>query len=179
MAFANSALQARFDSTENFLVAFWNPSLYLELETVDRLGLDLPTVERALAEAILKLPGFAFAMTRTDLLTGKVTDDPLVRKVQRAFHPKRSGNVLIVQDPFWYLYPNPEQFSAMHGSPYTYDTHVPIMFAGPGVGHRVVHRRVGPEDIASTITTYLGVKPPSGSTGDTLYEILNGAAGVK
>lgn len=34
---------------------------------------------------------------------------------------------------------------------------------------------VGPEDIASTITTYLGIKPPSGSTGKALTEVLNNA----
>jgi hypothetical protein len=95
-----------------------------------------------------------------------------MRKVQGAFHPKLSGNVLIVQDQFWYLYPNAEEFAAMHGSPYAYDTYVPIMLAGPGIPSQVVSRPVAPEDIAITIATYMATKPPSGSLGEVLYEAL-------
>ena len=94
-------------------------------------------------------------------------------KLQRAFHPTRSGNVLFVQDVGWYLYPKPDEFAAMHGSPYDYDTFVPIMFAGHKIGNKVIDREVAPEDIASTLTTYLGVKPPSGSTGVPLVEVLS------
>jgi predicted AlkP superfamily pyrophosphatase or phosphodiesterase len=168
----NAELQKRFNSDENFVAAFWNPSLYLDLATVEKLGLDVVTVERALAEEILKVPGISIALTRTDLLAGNVPDHPTMRKVQRAFHPRRSGNVLIVQDPFWYLYPNADQFSAMHGSPYAYDTYVPIMFAGPGIQEQEVDRLVGPEDIAATIATYLRIKPPSGAVGAALTEVL-------
>jgi predicted AlkP superfamily pyrophosphatase or phosphodiesterase len=168
----NAGMQERYKSEDNFVVAFWNPSLYLNRDTIQKLGLDTTEAERALAEEILQVPGVALAMTRTDLMTGTVTDNPIMRKVQRAFHPKLSGNVLIVQDQFWYLYPNAEEFAAMHGSPYAYDTYVPVMVAGPGVPAQVVSRAVAPEDIAITIATYMGTKPPSGSVGDVLYEVL-------
>lgn len=170
----NEALKQRFNTDKNLVVAFWNPSLYLDQELVKTLGVDIEKVERALVEEILKVPGIALAMTRTDLLSGKITDTPITRKVQNAFHPKRSGNVLIVQNQFWYLYPNADQFSAMHGSPYAYDTYVPIMIAVPGVKHRKVSRLVGPEDIAPTIASLIGIKPPSGSVGQPLAEVLPG-----
>jgi predicted AlkP superfamily pyrophosphatase or phosphodiesterase len=169
---ANAGLQKRFSSRDRFLVAFWNPSLYLDLGTVESLNLDIATVEDALVEEMLQTPGFSLAVTRTNLLAGNVPDNPIMNKIQRAFHPKRSGNVLVVQNQGWYLYPNADQFSAMHGSPYSYDTYVPIMFAGPGIEHRVVTRLVHPEDVASTVTSYLGLKPPSGSVGTPLVEVL-------
>jgi arylsulfatase A-like enzyme len=105
-------------------------------------------------------------------MAGTITDNPIMRRVQRAFHPKLSGDVLIVQDQFWYLYPNAEEFAAMHGSPYAYDTHVPLMLAGPGVPNQVVSRPVAPEDIAITVASYMGTKPPSGSLGEVLFEAL-------
>lgn len=169
----NQALQQRYDTKEQMVASFWNPSIYLNLATVKKLGLDVEKVERVLAEEILKVPGVAFALTRTDLLKGNVTSNPTIAKVQRAFHPDRSGNVLIVQDQFWYLYPNADQFAAMHGSPYSYDTHVPIMFAGPGINKQSIDRLVGPEDIAGTVANYLGTVKPSGSIGEPLYEVLN------
>lgn len=172
LAQANAALRARFDTDQDLVVAFWNPSLYLDVEAVRRLGLDLSAVEHALAAEMVRLPGFALAFTRSDLLAGEVTDTPVNRRVQAAFHPTRSGHVLVVQAPFWYLYPAPEKFSAMHGSPYPYDTYVPILIAGPGVPHRTVDRAVAPRDIAPTVAVYLGIKPPSGSVGAPLAEVL-------
>jgi predicted AlkP superfamily pyrophosphatase or phosphodiesterase len=169
----NSALQARFGSSENFVADFSSPSIYLNLETIGKLELDVATLERALAEETMQLPGFALAVTRTDLLSGNVADNPLINRLQRAFHPKRSGNVLIALDPFRFLQFGPSTTAATHGSPYAYDTHVPIMIVGPGIGHQIVHRPVGPEDIAPTIATYLAIKPPSGSTGKALLEVLN------
>jgi len=171
---ANAALQERYNSKEPFVSAFWNPSLYLNMETVKKLKLDVSEVEDALREEILKVPGFALAVTRTNLLTGSVTGTTILDRVQKAFHPTRSGNVLVVQKPGWYLYPKVDLFAAMHGSPYSYDTYVPIMFAGPGIKRATVNRLVGPEDIAATVTNYLGIKPPSGSVGDVLPEVVDG-----
>ncbi|HEX6114527.1 MAG TPA: alkaline phosphatase family protein [Geminicoccaceae bacterium] len=168
----NAGLQERYKSEDNFVVAFWNPSLYLNHQTLQQLAIDRVDAERALAEEILKVPGIALAMTRSDLMAGTITEHPILRKVQRAFHPKLSGDVLIVQDQFWYLYPNAEEFAAMHGSPYAYDTYVPLMLAGPGIPKQVVSRPVAPEDIAITVATYMGTKPPSGSVGEVLYEAL-------
>jgi predicted AlkP superfamily pyrophosphatase or phosphodiesterase len=169
----NEELQIRFGTKEKLVNSFWNPSVYLNLPVLKKLDLDVEVVERALAEELLKIDGIAVAMTRTDLLKGDVTSNKTLAAVQKAFHPVRSGNVLILQDQFWYLYPKADQFSAMHGSPYTYDTHVPIMFAGPGIKPKTVNRLVAPSDIASTVTTYLGVNSPSGSVGQPLYEVLD------
>ena len=67
-----------------------------------------------------------------------------------------------------------EGIAAIHGSPWAYDTFVPIFFAGNRVPHGKVHRAVGPHDIAATIAAYLDIKPPSGSVGTPLVEVLDG-----
>ena len=100
------------------------------------------------------------------------SEDVYKRQVQASFHPARSGDVLLVHDPFWYLSEDPHGNTAMHGSPYTHDTHVPIMVAGPGIARAVVHRRVAPRDVAATLSTYLGISPPSGSVGKPLTEVF-------
>jgi hypothetical protein len=89
------------------------------------------------------------------------------------FHPKRSGDVYIVFEPNWFI----NDFDGLtvastHGSPWTYDTHVPIVFAGNGTRHQVVSRRVETVDIAATLAVFLGTKPPSGSVGIPLTEAL-------
>ncbi len=172
IAGANAALKARFNVTDDLVLTFKNPSLYLDEARVHALGLDLEAVESALAEAIVAMPGFAHAVTRSNLMAGRVPDTALMGRVTRAFHPRRSGNVLLVQSPSWYLYPEAQKFAAMHGSPYSYDTYVPIFFAGPGIPRAAIQRPVAPEDIASTITACLGIKPPSGNMGNPLLEVV-------
>ena len=84
----------------------------------------------------------------------------------------------MVPEHYWFLHSTEEaekmgieSIAAIHGSPWAYDTYVPIFFAGHGIPAQIIERRVSPTDIAATITSYLGVKPPSGSVGTMLWEI--------
>jgi len=51
----------------------------------------------------------------------------LINRYQQGFGP---DGFRIVQDPYWFLYEK-GPVAAMHGSPWRYDTHVPIIFMGP------------------------------------------------
>jgi arylsulfatase A-like enzyme len=61
----------------------------------------------------------------------------------------------------------------MHGSPWRYDTHVPIIFAGPGIDEQKVHRLVHPVDVAPTIGAFMGMTPPAAAHGLPLKEVLS------
>ena len=152
----------------NSVEAFVPPGFYLDRRKISALRLDSGKVETALANILREVPGVAYAYTRTDLLLGRAPRTEIGEKVQRAFHPTRSGDVVIVQAQFWYLYPDVEAFAAMHGSPYSYDTFVPIIFCGPGLAPRRSEAAVCPEDIAPTLASVLGIKAPSGSVGHLL-----------
>jgi predicted AlkP superfamily pyrophosphatase or phosphodiesterase len=156
-----------------------HPYLYLDLGAIAEAGLDEAEVEAFVAAEAIRLPGIAYALTRSDLFAGRVAGAPLQDRIRRSFHARRSGHIHLVQEHYWLLHSTEEaeklgvsSLAAIHGSPWAYDTYVPILFAGPGVPHATVARLVGPDDIAPTITTYLGVKPPSGSLGDLLVEVL-------
>jgi hypothetical protein len=173
----NRALDKRFGVTGDLVAAFVPPGLYLDRTRIAALKLDAAAVETALAEEMSAVPGVAFALTRTDLLAGRVPQTELMKRMQRAFHPQRSGDVVIVQQQFWYLYPDAECCAAMHGSPYSYDTFVPVIFAGAGIGPATVRRPVEPASIAPTIAALLGIDPPSGASAPVLDEVVI-AAGV-
>ena len=168
MSQLNAALQVKFNTDENLALAFKKPGIYLDLDAINALDLDVAEVERALAAKIMQNPGFSLALTKTDILTGRVPDTLAARRVEAGFHPTRSGNVIVVQDQFWYLSSTPDGDTAMHGSPYNYDSHVPIMLAGPRIRQGKVDRRVAPRDVAPTISAYLGISPPSGAVGNPL-----------
>ena len=170
----NKALKKKFNLKENknFFMGFRNPSIYLDMEAVRTLKADTREVEATAAEAVMGIPGIAFAATRTGMLKGNLVDTPTPRKLKTVFHPERSGNILVLQEPFWILYHVHDEDAAMHGAPYSYDTHVPLFFVGPGIRHRVVYRLVRPRDIAATVALKLGIGAPSGSSGTPLIEVL-------
>lgn len=161
-AAANAALRSRFGIAEDLVAAFMPPGLYLDAKTISALKLDAVAVEAALAAYLRTVPGVANALTRTDLLSGRVPRSALFERVQRGFHPSLSGDVVIVQQPFWYMYGDAEGYAAMHGSPYTYDTFVPVIVLAPGVGSAISHAAVSPAQIAPTLTALLRISPPSG-----------------
>jgi hypothetical protein len=96
----------------------------------------------------------------------------LLDKVQRSFHPTRSPDVVIVQSQFWYLYPDADAYAAMHGSPYSHDTFVPIIVAGMCIKSSLSYDPVSPGQIAPTIAALLKTKPPSGNTAAVLPEAV-------
>jgi arylsulfatase A-like enzyme len=59
----------------------------------------------------------------------------------------------------------------MHGSPWSYDTHVPIIFAGAGIKAQKVQRLVHPVDVSPTIAALLGMTPPAKADGSVLIEL--------
>jgi arylsulfatase A-like enzyme len=55
-----------------------------------------------------------------------------------------------------------------HGSPYAYDTHVPLLFFGAGIAHGSSAEEADICDIAPTISDLLGIPFPSAATGKPL-----------
>jgi predicted AlkP superfamily pyrophosphatase or phosphodiesterase len=172
------ALQKKF-GRNNLVAGHSHPYLYLDLDAITAAGLDVADVERFVADELIKIPGIAYAMTRGDLLAGRITESPVQNQIRRSFHPTRSGNIHMVPEQYWFLHSTEEaekmgigSIAAIHGSPWAYDTFVPIFFAGHGVPAQVIGRRVAPTDIVATLAAYLGVKPPSGSVGTVLTEVL-------
>ena len=172
------ALQNKYSRTD-FIAGHSHPYLYLNLDAIASAGQNVADVERFVADELMKIPGIAYAQTRGDLLAGRITESPIQNQIRRSFHPTRSGNIHMVPEQYWFLHSTEEaekmgigSIAAIHGSPWAYDTYVPIFFAGSGVPARIIGRRVAPTDIAPTLAAYLGIKPPSGSVGSVLTEVL-------
>ena len=77
----------------------------------------------------------------------------------------------MAQAPYWFLF-DEGPVAVMHGSPWRYDTHVPVVFAGPGIPAQRVHRHVGTVDVAPTLAGLLGLSPPASADGSALEEVL-------
>ena len=125
---------------------------------------------QVVVSAALTFPGVARAFSRTQLLRGSISiTDPIERRVLHGFHPARSGDIVIIPEPFKYL---GDTITATHGSAYSYDTHVPMIIMAPGVTAGRYLEPASPADIAPTISVLIRVTAPSNTTGRVLLEAL-------
>ncbi len=166
-------LQADFGASQELIRNFSNPYLYLDRDVIAARNLDQAEVEATVAEELRKLPGIAFAVSSTALRRGAFPSTRISDAVLANFHPDRSGDIYIVFEPHWFVADfDGLTVASAHGSPWVYDTHVPVMFAGPGVPQGRVLRTIGTIDVAPTIAAYLGAGQPSGATGVPLIEVF-------
>lgn len=170
---AIAALEQRFGFGEDLIDQYFHPYLYLNRELIATKGLDQAEVERAVAEVLTDFDGVALAVSSNALRTGNLPDTPILRSVLNNFNPKRSGDIYVVFEPHRFI----NDFDGLivactHGSPWTYDTFVPVIVVVPGVPPRIVYRRVSPLDIAPTLAALVGAKAPSGAEGDPLLEVM-------
>ena len=170
---AITALKKQFGIGEELIEAFFQPYLYLNHDLIRDKGLDQAEVEQAVAAELLKFDGVAYAVSSTALRTDNLPNTSMTRSILHNFHPKRSGDIYLVFEPNVFI----NDFDGLtvastHGSPWRYDTFVPVIFAGAGLPAVRVSRPITPYDIAPTLAAYLSVKPPSGSIGMPLPEVL-------
>jgi predicted AlkP superfamily pyrophosphatase or phosphodiesterase len=170
---AITELKKRFGVGEELVESFFQPYIYLNRDLIREKGLDQAEVELAVAAELKKFDGIAEAVSSTALRTSNLPDTLLMRSVLRNFHPKRSGDIYVVFEPNVFITDfDGLTVASTHGSPWRYDTFVPVMFAGGGLKPATISRSITPYDIAPTLADRLGVKPPSASIGNVLPEII-------
>src|SRR6185436_20041562 len=131
---------------------------------------DPAEAERIAGEAALAENGVVNYFTRTQIVGGRMPAGPIARRVTNGFNRERSGDVWLITKPLWFFVEG--ELPTTHGSPYNYDTHVPVIFYGSGVRAGRYNADCSPSDIAPTLAAILGVEPPSNRTVRVLVEAL-------
>ncbi len=167
-------LKEKFGIGQELIHDFFPPYLYLNEKIIMEKGLDLEEVEKAVAKELLGIKGVAMAVSAFAMQKNQLPDTYLNRKALRNFNRKRSGNLLILFEPQYFINDfNGEIVAVNHGGPWMYDSYVPVIFAGCDLKAQHIVRKTEPKDIASTLANILGTKPPSGADGEVLYEVTN------
>jgi len=134
--------------------------------------LDRSMVQRVAADILLQQPFIADALTASDLM--RTTYPTGIRNsLQRGFMPQRSGDVCYVLLPSYLTsWPGQAPKGTDHGSPWNYDTHVPVLFMGKGIRPGEIVRRTSITDIVPTITMIVGCALPDAAVGEPVPEVL-------
>jgi hypothetical protein len=172
----NAGLSAVKDAVEQALARSFGSDRWVEdissfcitlsRSTLQKHQVDQPRVEAVAAEAAASVPAVTAAFTRTQLLAGTLPRTPLGQKAANSFSSQRSGDVFLILDPF--ASPVVGEAGSAHGSPWSYDTQVPLVLWGSAFKPGVYAVPCEPIDLAPTLAAALGLIQPSGAQGRPL-----------
>ncbi len=163
-------LDKQYGSGKYFLSA--TPSygnLFLNYHTLSDKQLAPTEVMSFIRDYALSTGLFQACYTREQLLDGRA-HGWIGECVLNGFNAERSGDVVLVPKPF--ALPGPSKNGTTHGSPYSYDTHVPILFYGKGFKPGRFADEFYITDIAATLASALRTLEPPGSIGKPCTRIL-------
>lgn len=145
-----------------------NYQIFLDKDKIESLGLDKNVVAERLAEEAVKFDGIYKAVSAKTLQTTRFNDG-ILNSLQNGYNQKFSGDVMLIPFPATLT---GGRTGTSHGSGYSYDTHIPIIFYGKGIRKGVSKKKYEIIDIAPTIANLLQIEAPNSSTGKIVDEAL-------
>ena len=91
----------------------------------------------------------------------------------RGYFPGRSGQIFLVPREGDFIVDRNPLYAFMHGSPWDYDTHIPLLLYGsPFISRGNSSAHVTQQDVVPTLAALLGTAPPATAVGRTLRQAL-------
>jgi len=134
-------------------------------------GIDFLIASELITNFLQKTEGIAQVFPSSVIRQAAYDEEGMRGKVVRGFNPRRCGDIAFVLEPHWLEWGGIT--GSTHGSSYSYDTHVPVLFYGAGIRKGSSSKFHPITDIAPTLSVLLKIKFPSGTTGQPVTEILD------
>lgn len=156
----------------NTLTFIGEDGIWLDAALASAAGVQPPALHTAVAAALRELDFVADAFTAAELAGPPDPSRPFFTAYQRSYYATRSPDVQL-RFKQWHLV-DAQPHGTSHGSPYSYDTDVPLLFFGAGVRPGMHERPAGTVDLAPTIAALLGLRPPADLDGRSLAATVTG-----
>lgn len=143
--------------------------VFLNHATLKKKGLKLEEVTAVIRDFALASGKFQACFSREQILDGRAAG-PLGQIVYNGYNAERGGDLVLLAKPYWL--PGSGK-GTTHGSPYAYDTHVPILFFGTPFKPGVYADDVSVVDIVPTLCAAMQMGEPAGCSGKPFVKILN------
>jgi len=145
-----------------------NYQIFLNKEKIEKLGFTKNEIAERIVNELESLEGIYKAVTAKTLQTTNFSEG-LMNSLQNGYNQKLSGDVMLIPYPATLAR---SRTGTSHGSGYSYDTHIPIIFYGKGIKKGVSKKRYEIIDIAPTMANLLGIEAPNSTTGKIVTEAL-------
>jgi predicted AlkP superfamily pyrophosphatase or phosphodiesterase len=158
----------QFYGDTNLFLAFDNDQIYLNRPLAESKKINVKQMQNEVADFCTKFEGVHNAISASRFNETEYTTG-VNHLVQMGYNRKRSGDVIIELEPGlieWY-----GKTGTTHGSPYTYDTHVPLWFYGGLISNGTTSENIEITDIAATLSNLLNIETPNGSIGKPIQAV--------
>jgi predicted AlkP superfamily pyrophosphatase or phosphodiesterase len=163
----NSLLSKKYARKADYLRDLDYPLAWLNDEAFASAGRKEAEAE-ADAGAAMTLAGLAGYFTKSQLARGATPNTELGRLYANSYSPNGGWYVMGIPAPFQVAVSK----GTDHGTPFSYDTHVPLAFYGLAFQPGVYRSHAEPVDLAVTLASLLGINAPAQATGRVLTEAL-------
>lgn len=160
---------------QNFVDDYDNLNIYLDHDSIEISGYDYNDVLNFVLNRVRKWDGVKRAFTGDQLYYANV-DDPWFNMVRNGYHHAESGDIIITLEPGYLPKSKDNEGSrkgTSHGSAYSYDTHVPLLWYGADVPKQEVFRPIEITDITATLAHIMYLQQVNALTGKPILELLN------
>lgn len=146
--------------------------LYYDTDAFDRLRVTPEEVSEFIREWAFSTGHFQAVFTRQQLLDGRAAGR-IGTIVANGYNAERSGDIVLIMKP--YMIASTSKTGTTHGSPYSYDTHVPVIFHGSAFKPGRYANEFHISDIVSMLCAALKMEVPPGNIGTPVLEALVGS----
>lgn len=155
---------------ENLLLDYSNQQVFLDHKKIANLKLSVAEVANTLTDFLLTINGVAQTVTKTALENSSFNTG-INHYIQLGYNAQRSGDVVVTYAPGWI--DADKATGTTHGSSYSYDTHVPLLWYGWKIAQGQSFQTVEITDIATTLALLLDVQAPNGNYGHFLQPLIS------
>ncbi len=146
-----------------------NFNLFFNKEIIKSKNLDLNKVKQTFKDFMYTQKYIKRVYTEEEILASSGKDFYL-SFIANGYDPTQNGDMIFLLKPGYVEYSG---VGTTHGSPYTFDTHVPCIFYGWDIPKGETHDRKEITQIAPTIAQKIKIQFPNGTQAKVLLEVLD------
>ncbi len=153
---------------DDLVLNYSNFNLYFNKEIIKNKGLELLKVKQSFKDYLMTQVQIKRVYSEEEILAS-TGNDFYLNFIANGYDPSQNGDLVLLDKPGNIEYSGT---GTSHGTPYSYDTHVPAIFYGWHIKHGETHERKVITQIAPTIAQLIKIPFPNGTEANVLLEIL-------
>jgi predicted AlkP superfamily pyrophosphatase or phosphodiesterase len=145
-----------------------NFNLFFNKPVLKEKGLELAKVKQSFKDFLMTQDQVKRVYTEEEIVAS-TGDDYFLSFIAKGYDPKQNGDLFILDKAGYMEY---IETGTTHGSPNSYDTHVPMLFYGWHVPKGNSHTKKHITQIAPTLSQLLKIPFPNGTESEVLEELF-------
>jgi predicted AlkP superfamily pyrophosphatase or phosphodiesterase len=159
----------------DFIQKIINNNIYLNRELIEKNGIDYHVALQFIKQKVEEWKHVFSVYTSDEIKNGLVEDNFWSKMITNGFDKDLSGDLIYILNPGFLSKKSEDESDkkgTSHGSPFGYDTQVPLLFYGKNIKAREVYKRIEITDIVPTLVPMLNIAQPATTTGQPILDLL-------